>query len=165
VIFAPRSTASGCGLRDERDRLLVKPYFEDRFVEAIRRVRPSPGRSGPGRALRDLGPVPTAARPGRTEDGPHPVADIEWIKAERRLRAVLPAAAATWSAGPSKSWRRVWTRRISSASTVRAGQTSTSARSAPKAAAYKVCSPTHHRHRLPSGPELRKWMIRLLKGN
>ena len=68
---------------------LVKPYSEDRFVEAIRRVRDRRRERGRGeeealaRALRDLGPRPDRLLvPDGRKMVPIQVADIEWIKAE-----------------------------------------------------------------------------------
>ena len=69
---------------------LVKPYSEDRFVEAIRRVRDRQHeRRGRGeeealaRALRDLGPRPDRLLvPDGRKMVPIQVGDIEWIKAE-----------------------------------------------------------------------------------
>ena len=62
---------------------LVKPYSEDRFVEAIRRVRHRQDGPALARALRDLGPRPDRLLvPDGRRMVPIQIADIEWIKAE-----------------------------------------------------------------------------------
>ena len=62
---------------------LVKPYSEERFVEAIRRVRDRQDRPALARALRDLGPRPDRLLvPDGRKMVPLQIADIEWIKAE-----------------------------------------------------------------------------------
>jgi two-component system, LytTR family, response regulator len=66
---------------------LVKPYSEDRFVEAIRRVRNRRVERDRGealaRTLRDLGPRPDRLLvPDGRKMVPIQVADIVWVKAE-----------------------------------------------------------------------------------
>jgi two-component system LytT family response regulator len=66
---------------------LVKPYTEDRFAEAIRRVRTRQAADRPGdrlaRVIRDLGPRPDRLLvPDGRKMVPLAIADIVWIKAE-----------------------------------------------------------------------------------